>query len=93
MTDLQVRNWFSKCNSSYTAVGNKLKPEDSLDFDQDALKELVESNSHKSSQNIFLYNLLPLEKRREKWVCRELGLPYTLDVKYYKIAYPFKAEK
>ena len=54
ITDHQVRNWFSKFHSGDTALRDKLKPGCSLDLDQEALRDLVECNPLKSTQELVL---------------------------------------
>ena len=62
-TDRQVRNYFSRFRSSDTFLIDKCRPERLSDLDQDAFREFVEFNRHKSTQELALdLNLTLLEK-------------------------------
>ena len=54
ITTRQVRNWFAKFRSGDISLKVEPKPEQSSDIDEDAFKELVESNPRKSTRELAL---------------------------------------
>ena len=75
---------FFKVISGDTLSRDKPRPERSLDFDQDALSELVECNPHKqyssisnSFQHITIHNLPSLEKDRKSEKTGRLASSYS----------------
>ena len=48
-TNCQVRNWFLKFHSGDTLLRDEPRPRCSSEFDQDALKDLVECKPFKST--------------------------------------------
>ena len=54
ITDRQVRNWFSKFRFGNTSLKDERRPGCSLDYDQDALRELVKCNLRKTTRVLVL---------------------------------------
>ena len=54
ITKYKVWNWFSKIHSGHTSLRDEPRPECSSDPNQNGLKELVECNPCKSTQELAL---------------------------------------
>ena len=67
ITDNQVHNWFSKFHFSNMSLRDKPTPGYITDLDQDALRELVECSSHKSSPEIVLISTHPNPQSATTW--------------------------
>ena len=54
MTDCPVWNWFYEFHFGNTSLRDEPRPGPSLDFDQDAFRELVDCNIHESTLELAL---------------------------------------
>ena len=67
ITDRQVRNWFAKFRSGDMSLKDERRPGRSSDLDEDALRELLESNPRKSTRELAL-----VLNASQSTICRHL---------------------